>query len=171
VIDRRGWTVVGLGGNVGGPAAVAARFAAARAAIEAIAGVGAAMSRGYGTAPQGPVADQPAFLNAALGLPWRPDDPAGFLAALKAIEVAHGRVGGVAQGPRPLDLDVLRIGDARIAAGALEVPHPRMLARRFVLAPLADVLGGDFVLDGATIAARLARPEIAAQPVEVWSGA
>jgi 2-amino-4-hydroxy-6-hydroxymethyldihydropteridine diphosphokinase len=129
------------------------------------------MSGCYATAPQGPVADQPTFLNAVLGLPWTPDDPAGFLAALRAIERAHGRVDGIAQGPRPLDLDVLRIGDARIAAGALVVPHPRMLARRFVLAPLADVLGGDFVLDGVPIAARLARPEIAAQPVERWAGA
>jgi 2-amino-4-hydroxy-6-hydroxymethyldihydropteridine diphosphokinase len=68
--------------------------------------------------------------------------PRQLLRALMAIERALGRRRTIARGPRTLDLDILFYGTSVIRAPDLEVPHPRMQRRRFVLAPLAEVAPG-----------------------------
>jgi 2-amino-4-hydroxy-6-hydroxymethyldihydropteridine diphosphokinase len=65
--------------------------------------------------------------------------PAGLLAALQAIELAHGRERPYRNAPRTLDLDLLLYGDEVIDTAALQVPHPRMHQRAFVLAPLLEI--------------------------------
>ena len=62
-----------------------------------------------------------------------------LLAALQAIELAHGRERPYRNAPRTLDLDVLLYGDQVIDTPTLQVPHPRMLDRAFVLVPLLEL--------------------------------
>lgn len=92
----------------------------------------------YETAPMG-FADQPVFINAVAELSTTLT--AGeLMLRLRAIESAQGRVrSGNRNGPRTLDLDVLLFADARIAEPDLEVPHPRMMERAFVLLPLLEI--------------------------------
>ena len=70
-----------------------------------------------------------------------------LLQALQAIELAHGRARPYRNAPRTLDLDLLLYGDARIATDALQVPHPRLHERAFVLVPLLE-LAPDIVIPG-----------------------
>ncbi|WP_431858305.1 2-amino-4-hydroxy-6-hydroxymethyldihydropteridine diphosphokinase [Azospirillum sp.] len=123
-----------LGSNLGD------RLANLEAAIAALAPAVAVTARSavYETAPMY-VTDQPAFLNMAVrGETALAPEP--LLAHLKGIEAALGRRGGgVRFGPREVDLDILLYGDAVLRAAALEIPHPRMVERAFVLRPLADV--------------------------------
>ena len=65
--------------------------------------------------------------------------PMQLLARVARIERALGRLRTVPKGPRSIDIDILLYGKAVIRSEALEVPHPRMDERRFVLAPLADL--------------------------------
>lgn len=97
-----------------------------------------ATSRLYRSAPLGP-ADQPDFINAVAALETRlPADT--LLAALQSIEACHGRVrGAVRWGPRTLDLDLLLYGDGVIDAPDLQVPHPGLPQRMFVLYPLNEI--------------------------------
>ncbi len=62
-----------------------------------------------------------------------------LLAALHAIELAHGRERPYRNAPRTLDLDILLYDDAHVALPHLTVPHPRMLERAFVLLPLLEI--------------------------------
>ncbi|WP_448188183.1 2-amino-4-hydroxy-6-hydroxymethyldihydropteridine diphosphokinase [Azospirillum sp. sgz301742] len=123
-----------LGSNLGD------RRANLEAAIARLAPAAAVTARSavYETAPMY-VTDQPAFLNMAL----RAETdllPDALLAHLKGIEADLGRrVGGVRFGPREVDLDILLYGETVLANAALEIPHPRMAERAFVLRPLADV--------------------------------
>ncbi|MGN6788890.1 MAG: 2-amino-4-hydroxy-6-hydroxymethyldihydropteridine diphosphokinase [Rhodanobacteraceae bacterium] len=96
-----------------------------------------ARSRLYRTPPWG-VADQPDFVNAA-GRLETALSPRELLDALLAIETRAGRVRGVRNGPRILDLDLLLYGDRQIDEPGLVVPHPRLHERAFVLLPLADI--------------------------------
>ncbi len=66
-------------------------------------------------------------------------DASTLLDALHAIELAHGRERPYRNAPRTLDLDILLYGDAIIDLPQLHVPHPRMLDRAFVLAPLLEI--------------------------------
>lgn len=86
-----------------------------------------------------PVSDsaQPTFVNAVVELETT-HDPASLLAKAKAIESALGRA-GASGAPRPIDLDILLFGDRVVDEPGLEVPHPRMLSRHFVLFPLAEI--------------------------------
>ena len=68
--------------------------------------------------------------------------PMELLARIGKIERALGRVRTVAKGPRTIDIDILLYGDAVVRSATLEIPHPRMAERRFVLAPLADLAPG-----------------------------
>jgi 2-amino-4-hydroxy-6-hydroxymethyldihydropteridine diphosphokinase len=78
------------------------------------------------------------FLNAVLEA--QTDLPAlDLLHKLRGIESAMGSNKPFAKGPRLIDLDILLYGDDAIATPELQVPHPRMLERRFVLVPLAEI--------------------------------
>ena len=91
----------------------------------------------YRTAPMGH-AQQPDFVNAVVqletGLPAE-----RLLAELQEVETRHGRQRSFPNAPRPLDLDVLLYGDARLSTPGLTVPHPRMHERAFVLKPLLEI--------------------------------
>jgi 2-amino-4-hydroxy-6-hydroxymethyldihydropteridine diphosphokinase len=137
---------IGFGGNVGD---VRASFVRAREAIAQLGDVRSAAL--YRSAPIGP--EQPAFLNTAIRLrdhDMRPDE---LLATLRELERLLGRDRSreVRWGPRTLDLDVL-LWDARVLrTPELEVPHPRLAERRFVILPLIDLLGDDFVVGDTTL--------------------
>jgi 2-amino-4-hydroxy-6-hydroxymethyldihydropteridine diphosphokinase len=66
-------------------------------------------------------------------------DPGELLAALRAIELRHGRERPYRHAPRSLDLDLLLHGDAQLATPELTLPHPRLHERAFVLLPLAEI--------------------------------
>ena len=65
--------------------------------------------------------------------------PMQLLARTGKIENALGRVRTVPKGPRTIDIDILLYGKSVVHSASLEIPHPRMHERRFVLAPLADL--------------------------------
>jgi 2-amino-4-hydroxy-6-hydroxymethyldihydropteridine diphosphokinase len=65
--------------------------------------------------------------------------PMQLLARMQKIEIALGRVRTIAKGPRTIDIDILLYAGAIVRSARLEIPHPRMTERRFVLAPLADL--------------------------------
>jgi 2-amino-4-hydroxy-6-hydroxymethyldihydropteridine diphosphokinase len=92
----------------------------------------------YRTKPIGP--PQPDYLNSAATLttslsPWQ------LLDILQGIENLAGRTREVHWGPRTLDLDLLLFGVWQIDSPRLQVPHPRMAERGFVLLPLAEIAG------------------------------
>ena len=78
------------------------------------------------------------YVNAVACIDTPLDAPA-LLAALHAIELAHGRERPYRNAPRTLDLDILLYGDAQIDLPTLQVPHPRMLERAFVLVPMLEI--------------------------------
>lgn len=82
--------------------------------------------------------DQPRFLNAVL-LGRTRLDPESLLAIAKGLEWLAGRRLGPRNGPRPLDVDLLLYGERLIRRPELEIPHPRLRQRHFVLAPLAEI--------------------------------
>jgi len=98
-----------------------------------------ARSSYYSTAPVG-YADQPQFLNAAIALETGLD-PQTLLDRLLAIERSLGRdrSHGIPNGPRTLDLDLLLYSNRVIRTESLQLPHPRMAQRAFVLRPLAEI--------------------------------
>lgn len=94
----------------------------------------------YETPPWG-VLDQPHFLNQVVkGRTTLA--PLNLLYELKAIERIMGRRATLRYGPRIIDLDILLYGDRIIKYTRLQVPHPRMLERAFVLVPLAEISPG-----------------------------
>ncbi len=127
---------LGLGSNVGD------RRAQLQAAVGALGPRGVtvlASSSTYDTDPVGEVTDQPDFLNACLRVRTALG-PEELLDACKAVERALGRqAGGPRHGPRPIDVDVLLLGDLEHASERLVLPHPEVLARRFVLVPLLEL--------------------------------
>ena len=106
----------------------------------------------YRTAPVGKL-DQPDFVNAVAVLDTELS-PRALLQELLAVEARHGRVRGEPNGPRTLDLDLLLLGERIIREPGLEVPHPRMHQRAFVLLPLAE-LSPDTVIPGRGSVAEL----------------
>jgi len=127
---------LGLGSNEGDSGA------ALRAARDALGGHGVhvtASSSVYVTAPQGEVLDQADFLNACLEVDTELG-PEELLAAAKAVEAELGREpGGPRHGPRPIDVDVLLLGDLEHRSDRLVLPHSNIAARRFVLEPLLEL--------------------------------
>ena len=128
---------VGLGSNLGD------RDTTLRAAVGRLAGLPETEVRGVSalrdTEPVGYV-DQPRFLNGAVELETGLA-PRALLDALLELERAFGRdrTASVPQGPRTLDLDLLLYGEETIDEPGLDVPHPRLHERRFVLEPLAEL--------------------------------
>ena len=134
MVGRTGY--LGLGSNVGD------RAAHLRAALAELSEQGVeieAVSSAYETEPVGEVLDQPDFLNAAVRISTELE-PETLLEACKAIEVEQGRM--LAAGrhtPRPLDIDLLLLGDLELTTERLTLPHPEVTSRRFVLAPLLEL--------------------------------
>jgi len=93
----------------------------------------------YETAAWG-LEDQPDFLNQVL-LVETAQKPRELLETLLDIEQELGRIRQQKNGPRTIDLDILLYNDDVIHEPGLQIPHPRMASRRFVLAPLAEIAG------------------------------
>ena len=134
---------VALGSNLDDPRAQVEHGFAALAALPDT--VERARSQLYRTPPWG-IVDQPDFINAVTWLETSLA-PRELLDALLAIEAGAGRVRGVRNGPRILDLDLLLYGDRVIDEADFTIPHPRLHERAFVLLPLADV-APDFEVPG-----------------------
>jgi 2-amino-4-hydroxy-6-hydroxymethyldihydropteridine diphosphokinase len=151
---------LGLGSNEGD------RVSALRSARDELGQRGVTVvgaSSVYETAPQGELLDQPDFLNACLAIDTDLD-PEELLDACKEVERVLGRVpGGQRHGPRPIDVDVLLLGDLVHRSERLTLPHPEVLARRFVLDPLLELDRGLTLPDGTLLRAHLA--QVADQPV------
>ncbi|MEM1097225.1 MAG: 2-amino-4-hydroxy-6-hydroxymethyldihydropteridine diphosphokinase [Planctomycetota bacterium] len=144
---------VALGSNVGDRLGY---LRAAADAIRVLAGAhGFRASRVYATPALkldglGTLDDDDAFLNTAVSFETDAT-PHQLLADLLAIETRLGRLPREQRptwGPRPIDLDLLLLGDERVDDATLTLPHPRITERWFVLAPLAD-LAPDRLLRGA----------------------
>lgn len=134
---------VALGSNLGEPRQ---RILDAMAALDALPRTRVLLrSHLYRTPPWG-VLEQPAFVNAVVQLETALA-PHALLDALLMLEQAAGRVRGVRNGPRTLDLDLLHMDDVQLEDARLSLPHPRIAERAFVLLPLADVAPG-LVLPG-----------------------
>jgi 2-amino-4-hydroxy-6-hydroxymethyldihydropteridine diphosphokinase len=128
---------IGLGGNIGDVEATIARAFAALATLSHTQLL--KRSRLYRTPAWGMTA-QPDFINAAARLSTSlPAEE--LLAALLQIERDMGRDRNAAErwGPRAIDLDLLLYGDAVIEQPGLQVPHPHLHERAFVLMPLAEI--------------------------------
>jgi 2-amino-4-hydroxy-6-hydroxymethyldihydropteridine diphosphokinase len=115
----------------------------------------------FGSKPWGKP-DQPDYVNAVVEIETALV-PRDLLAAAKALEKAHGRTGGERWGPRPLDIDILVFGEMEINEPGLEVPHPRMWERAFVLRPLAGLCPHLAGPDRRTVVERLGDDDIAGQ--------
>jgi len=134
---------VAIGANLPGPDAAPpiATCRAAAAALDALPGLRLrGLSRWYRTAPL-PPSGQPDYVNAVAHLSGTME-PGALLAALQTIEARAGRVRGMANAARALDLDIIAMGSLVREAPDPILPHPRAHERRFVLVPLADVAPG-----------------------------
>jgi 2-amino-4-hydroxy-6-hydroxymethyldihydropteridine diphosphokinase len=144
---------LGLGSNVGDSATHL------RAAIELLRerGVGVeAASSAYLTEPVGEVLDQPDFLNAAIRIRTALA-PEALLDVCKSVEAERGRALDAARhSPRPLDVDLLLLGDLELETERLTLPHPEVTSRRFVLAPLLELEPELALPDGTRLADALA---------------
>ena len=124
---------LGLGSNQGD------RRAFLQAAVDTLAVRVLASSSVYETEPVGEVLDQREFFNAVIRIETDLG-PEELLDACKRVEREQGREpGGVRHGPRPLDVDLLLLGDLRHSSERLTLPHREVTSRRFVLVPLLEV--------------------------------
>lgn len=146
---------IGLGANLGDRSET---IRSALAELSATPGVElVAVSALLETEPVGPVA-QPSFLNGVAVVDTLLE-ARELLDLLLAVETRHGRDRAAvpAQGPRTLDLDLLLYGDAEIGEEDLQIPHPRLHERAFVLDPLLEVAPGLEVPGRGTVEALRAR--------------
>ena len=145
---NRAW--IGLGSNLGRPREQLGR---AFAALEDLPRTLLAARSGlYRSAPMGP-ADQPDYLN-AVALLETELEPLALLDRLQSIERAQGRQRGRRWGPRTLDLDLLLYDELVMDHPRLQLPHPGIGKRDFVLAPLLEV-AGELEIPGRGRASRL----------------
>ena len=123
-----------LGSNLGDPAARIAR------ALELLEAAGVSVTRRsslYSTEPVG-FTRQPWFLNCCVAAETS-FLPLQLLHAIRRVEHQFGRRRLVPLGPRSIDIDILFYAASVIRSAGLEVPHPRLAQRRFVLVPLAEI--------------------------------
>lgn len=93
----------------------------------------------YETEPQGELLDQPDFLNACVRIETELG-PEELLDVCKVVEREEGRmVAGPRHGPRPIDVDLLLLGDLEHESERLRIPHRDVTSRRFVLEPLLEL--------------------------------
>lgn len=102
----------------------------------------------YETEPVG-LKEQPKFLNAAIAIDTDLP-PRELLAVCLETEKRMGRVREIRWGPRNIDIDLLVYHDVEMATHELELPHPRMPERKFVLIPLAEIAGNVQIYKGRT---------------------
>jgi 2-amino-4-hydroxy-6-hydroxymethyldihydropteridine diphosphokinase len=155
---------LGLGANLGD------RAAALQSAVDWLRANGVtveAASAIYETAPR-ELVDQPAFLNAALRVD-ADDQPRVMLDLVKRMEAELGRVAGPRFGPRAIDCDLLVWEGGVYADERLEIPHPRLVERRFALVPLLELDPDLRLPDGAALSAAGAALDSAEQPVQLLS--
>lgn len=143
---RKGF--LGLGSNVGD------RYSHLRAAVQMLGQRGVAVvahSSAYETEPVGEILDQPDFLNAAIKIETELD-PEALLDVCKDVEAERGRDFGAARhSPRPLDVDLLLLGDIELSTERLTLPHREVTSRRFVLVPLLELDPGLRLPDGTEL--------------------
>jgi 2-amino-4-hydroxy-6-hydroxymethyldihydropteridine diphosphokinase len=155
---------LGLGSNVGDPAghlrAAVALLPERGVEVEAVSSI-------YATEPVGEILDQPDFVNAAVRVRTALE-PEALLDACKAVEAERGRHFDLPRhSPRPLDVDLLLLGDLELATDRLTLPHREATSRRFVLVPLLE-LDPDLTLpDGTVLSECLAALPEDAQRVEL----
>ena len=125
--------LLGLGANLGDPAAQLARAVQALSAAVRIRGV----SSLYRSEPVGRAA-QPDFYNLVV-VGWTALEPAALLRAAQEVEAALGRRRTFRDAPRTMDVDLLAYGDRVLRTAELTLPHPRLHLRGFVLHPLVEV--------------------------------
>jgi 2-amino-4-hydroxy-6-hydroxymethyldihydropteridine diphosphokinase len=146
VSERTGY--LGLGSNVGD------REENLRAAIDLLGERGVsveAASSLYETEPVGEMLDQPDFMNAAIRISTSLE-PTELLEACKSVEAELGREGGGPRhGPRPIDVDLLLLGDVELVTERLTLPHPEVTSRRFVLEPLLEIDAALALPDGTRL--------------------
>jgi 2-amino-4-hydroxy-6-hydroxymethyldihydropteridine diphosphokinase len=140
-----------LGGNLGDPAK--SMGAALRMLDADPQTVVVAVSSLYRTPPWGKL-DQPDFLNAAAEISTGLS-PRELLDLCLEAERKLKRVREERWGPRLIDIDILVFGGRRIHESGLDIPHPRMLERAFVLTPLAEI-APDLSVDDRSMEARVA---------------
>ncbi len=133
---------IALGSNLGDPAsqlniALDELSTALHCQLEAV-------SSAYSSAAVGP-GEQPDYLNAVAKVTTSLT-PSQLLMAIQAIENKAGRVRTQRWGARTLDLDIILYGQQEIQTDSLQIPHPRMGERNFVLYPLAEIAGEQLVL-------------------------
>jgi len=149
-VRRTGY--LGLGSNVGdraGHLQAAIAMLGATVAIEAV-------SELYETEPVGEVTDQPDFLNAAARI-GTDLEPHALLDLCKSIEAEHGRwLDAPRHSPRPIDIDLLLLGDLELSDDRLTLPHPEVTSRRFVLVPLLELDPELALSDGTRLSTALA---------------
>jgi len=147
---------VGLGSNLAQPERQIERAIDALGSLPGSQRV--AQSSRYRSLPWGDP-DQDDYINAVAAIDTTLT-PQQLLAELLAIELRQGRdrSSGRRNGPRTLDLDLLVYGDATIDAPGLQLPHPRLHERAFVLMPLAEI-APDLVIPGLGAVKTLLRPE------------
>ncbi len=137
-------TYIGLGSNLNDPVVQVRR--AMRMIAELPHSELLAQSRLYSSPPLGPV-DQPDYINAVVALRTKLA-PHELLAALQGIEQKMGRVRTRAWGERIIDLDILLYEDCQHRVDGLDLPHPGIAERAFVLRPLAELVLEGFVIPG-----------------------
>lgn len=121
----------------------------------------------YETAPRDMPA-QPWFLNQVIEA-QSALLPRQLLSRLQRIERDMGRKRTVAKGPRIIDIDIVLFGESVVSMPDLEIPHPRMMERRFVLEPLAE-LAPELRHPVTQLSARAMLGKVADQPVRRFSG-
>lgn len=123
-----------LGGNLGNTREI---FEQTYPLIEKKIGCIQQKSSLYQTAAWG-MTDQADFLNQVIEVDTT-QNPEEILRNLLAIEAHFGRIRDVRWGPRSIDLDILLMEDLQFKSESLELPHPRMQDRKFILIPLAEI--------------------------------
>jgi 2-amino-4-hydroxy-6-hydroxymethyldihydropteridine diphosphokinase len=139
---------LGLGSNVGD------RYSHLRYAVQMLgqrAVEVVAVSSAYETEPVGEILDQPDFLNAVIAIETDLS-PEELLDVCKAVEVERGRdLAAQRHSPRPLDVDLLLLGDIELETERLTLPHREVASRRFVLEPLLELDPGLRLPDGTEL--------------------
>lgn len=155
--------LLGLGANIGD------RRQTIRAALDGIGRLGGidAVSALYETAPMY-VTDQDPFINicAVVKTDAAPD---ALLHAVKDLERTLGRMPSRRFGPRRIDIDIIMYGDLSVTQPDLQIPHPRMLERAFVLIPAVDV-AGDWIHPVAGRTVRDLAADLGESPDVAWIG-